>query len=288
MQYEYVEPKSIESAIALLAEKKGAARVMAGGTDLFIQLNKKIKKADYVIDICRIPGLDQIEYDEKTGIKIGAMATIRSIELSPVILQKCPVLSHAAGKIGSVAIRNVGTIGGNLCNASPSAETAPALIGLSATVKINGPGTERMLFIEDFFKGPGKSALSSDEMLTEIQVPVPPPSSKGVYLKHAIRGSIELAIVGAAVVIDFDDEICRDVKIVLGAVAPTPLRATQAEKIIKGKKLDDALIEKCAQAASDESKPITDVRASAEYRKEMVEVLVRKAVKIVGNISSAP
>ena len=271
MQYEYVEPTTIEGAIGLLAESNGAAKIIAGGTDLFLQLAKKVKKAECVVDISRIQGIDYIEYDKRLGLRIGAMAAVRSIELSPVILQKYPILSQAAGKIGSVAIRNVGTIGGNLCNASPSAETAPALIGLSAKVKIVGPDAERVIPLEEFFKGPGQSALSNAEMMTEIQVPVPPPNSRGVYLKHAIRGSIELAIVGVAVVMDFDEEICRDIKIVLGAVAPTPLRATHAEKIIKGNKLDDALIEKCAQAASDESKPITDVRASVEYRKEMVK-----------------
>jgi len=214
------------------------------------------------------------------------LAAVRSIELSPVLLQQYPVLSQAAGKIGSVAIRNVGTIGGNLCNASPSAETAPALIGLSAKVKIMGIDVERVIPLEEFFKGPGQSALSNEEMMTEIQVPVPAPNSKGVYLKHAIRGSIELAIVGVAVVMDFDDEICSDIKIVLGAVAPTPIRAKEAEKIIKGNKLDDALIEKCARIASEESKPISDVRASTEYRKEMVKVLVRKAIKTIGNSGS--
>lgn len=286
MQYEYAEPTTIESAIGLLAESNGTAKIMAGGTDLFLQLAKKVKKTDCVVDISRIQGLDYIQYDKQVGARIGALAAVRSIELSPVLLQQYPVLSQAAGKIGSVAIRNVGTIGGNLCNASPSAETAPALIGLSAKVKIMGIDAERVIPLEEFFKGPGQSALSNEEMMTEIQVPVPSPNSKGVYLKHAIRGSIELAIVGVAVVMDFDDEICSDIKIVLGAVAPTPIRAREAEKIIKGNKLDDALIEKCAKTASDESKPITDVRASAEYRKEMVKVLVRKAIKTIGNSGS--
>ncbi len=286
MQYEYAEPTTIESAIGLLAESNGTAKIMAGGTDLFLQLAKKVKKTDCVVDISRIQGLDYIQYDKQVGARIGALAAVRSIELSPVLLQQYPVLSQAAGKIGSVAIRNVGTIGGNLCNASPSAETAPALIGLSAKVKIMGIDAERVIPLEEFFKGPGQSALSNEEMMTEIQVPVPSPNSKGVYLKHAIRGSIELAIVGVAVVMDFDDEICSDIKIVLGAVAPTPIRAREAEKIIKGNKLDDALIEKCAGTASDESKPITDVRASAEYRKEMVKVLVRKAIKTIGNSGS--
>jgi len=286
MQYEYAEPTTIESAIGLLAESNGTAKIMAGGTDLFLQLAKKVKKTDCVVDISRIQGLDYIEYDKQIGARIGALAAVRSIELSPVLLQQYPVLSQAAGKIGSVAIRNVGTIGGNLCNASPSAETAPALIGLSAKVKIMGIDVERVIPLEEFFKGPGQSALSNEEMMTEIQVPVPAPNSKGVYLKHAIRGSIELAIVGVAVVMDFDDEICSDIKIVLGAVAPTPIRAKEAEKIIKGNKLDDALIEKCARIASEESKPITDVRASTEYRKEMVKVLVRKAIKTIENSGS--
>ena len=278
MRYEYMTPVTIEEAIGLLAEHNGKAKVIAGGTDLFLQVRNKTKKPEYVIDISGIPTLDYIKYDKKQGLSIGALTTIRDVEKSTELLQKYPVLCQAAGRLGSVAIRNVGTIGGNLCNASPSAENAPALIGLSAKIKIAGPNDERVVPIEDFFVGPGQTVLKNDEVMTEIQVPVPAPNTVGVYLKHAIRGSIDLAIVGVAVIAELDGKFCRDIKIVLGAVGPTPMRAQEAEGILKGNKIDNAVIEKCAQAASEESRPITDVRASAEYRKEMVKVVVRNGI----------
>ena len=181
--------------------------------------------------------------------------------------------------MASMAIRNVGTIGGNLCNAAPSADTAPALIGLGARVKILGSEGERIVALEDFFTGPGTTILKTAELLVEIQVPVLAVNTKAVYLKHSMRGAIDLAIVGVAAVIAMDGELCQDARVVLGAVAPTPIRAKQAEEVLRGKRIDDALIEKAAQAASAESRPITDVRSSAEYRREMIKVFTRRAVR---------
>ncbi len=178
-----------------------------------------------------------------------------------------------------MAIRNVGTVGGNLCHASPAADTAPALIALGARVKIVGPAGERTCALEDFFTGPGQTVLQSGEILAEILVPAMPPRTKSVYLKHAVRGAADLAIVGVAVIATLEDERLRSVKIVLGAVAPRPIRARMAEKLLEGKELDESLIEDAAQAASDESRPITDVRASVDYRKEMVKVFTRWALE---------
>jgi carbon-monoxide dehydrogenase medium subunit len=177
-----------------------------------------------------------------------------------------------------MAIRNVATIGGNLCNAAPSADTAPALIGLSAKGKVVGPAGEKLVPLEEFFTGPGCIVCEPGELLVEVQVPVPPPGTKGVYLKHG-RSAIDLATVGVAVIMTLEPGVvCRDVKIVLGAVAPTPMRAKKAEEILRGKKVEPVLIEKSAQVAADEARPITDVRASAEYRKEMVKVYTRRAI----------
>jgi len=186
---------------------------------------------------------------------------------------------------GSVAVRNQGTLGGNLCNAAPSAEMAPSLIGLSAKAKIVGPEGERIVPLEDFFKGPGLTVLKKGELLVEIQVPDPSLGVRGVYLKHSIRGSIDLAIVGVAVIGDFEPKgnTCQDVKIVLGAVAPTPMRARGAEELLRGKKIKNGLIEESAEKASAESRPISDVRASEWYRREMVKVLTRQGLnKIMG------
>ena len=280
MRFDYLEPATIEEAITLLAKYDGKAKVIAGGTDLLVQIRGKAIRPQYVVDIAGISGLDYINYDEKRGLRIGALTTIRALETSPEIHQRYPVISQAASQLGSVAIRNVGTLGGNLCNAAPSAETAPALIGLSARVRIVGSDGERVVPLEEFFTGPGSTVLKQGELLVEIQVPVLLPGTRGVYLKHGIRGTVDLAIVGVAVIIipEAESEVCRDIKIVLGAVASTPVRARNAEEVLRGKKIDEALINQSAQEASEEAHPISDVRASAEYRREMVKVFTRRAI----------
>jgi carbon-monoxide dehydrogenase medium subunit len=202
--------------------------------------------------------------------------------MSPNLRQRYPILAQAAGKLGSVAIRNVATVGGNLCNAMPIADTAQALLALSARVKIAGTGGERIIPLEDFFLGVGKTSLDIGELLVEIQVPPPLPNTRGLYLKHTRRGSIDLAIVNVAVVIilEPEDRICREIKIVLGSVASTPIRARKAEDVMRGKRVDDSLIERAAQAASDEAHPRPgSIRGSVEYKKEMVKVFARQLIQ---------
>jgi carbon-monoxide dehydrogenase medium subunit len=263
----------------LLIKYQGLAKVIAGGTDLLNQIRLKMIKPKYVVDIGYLPGLDYIRYDLEGQLSIGALTTIRSLEMSAEIQRHHPVISQAASLLGSMAIRNVGTIGGNLCHASPSAETAPSLIGLGARVKVIGPLGERAVELENFFTGPGQTVLQTGELMVEIQVPAMPSDAKGVYLKHSTRGTVNPAIVGVAAIVAMDGERCEGIKLVLGAVAPTPIRAKKAEEILKEKEIDDPLIEKAAQAASDVSRPITDVRASADYRKEMVKVFTRYALR---------
>ena len=279
MRFNYLEPRTIKEAVSLLITYEGMAKVIAGGTDLLNQIRLKMIKPDYGVDIGYIPGLDYIKYDSEGQLSIGALATIRSLEMSAELRRHHPVISQAASLIGSMAIRNVGTIGGNLCHASPSSETAPSLIGLGASVKLMGPDGERTVALEKFFTGPGQTVLQKGEFMVEIQVPPMPPNAKGVYLKHSLRGTVNPAIVGVAAIVATDSERCKEIKLVLGAVAPTPIRAKKAEEILRGEEINDALIEKAAQAASDESSPITDVRASADYRKEMVKVFTRYALR---------
>lgn len=283
MRFEYFEPATIEEAVSLLAKYNGRAHVIAGGTDLIVQMRQKAIKSEYLIDITNIPGFDSIDYNEKEGLRIGALTTIHTIEKSAKIHEKYPAISQAASKLSSVAIRNLGTLGGNLCNASPSADMPPALLVLGSKIKIVGPEGERIVALEDFFTGPGSTVLKKGELLVEVQVPVSLPGTRGVYMKHAVRGSIDLAIVGVAVAIVMDpgDGVCQDIKIALGAVAPTPMRARRAEEIVKGRRIEESLIEKSAEAASAESRPISDVRASAEYRNEMVKVFTRRALRQV-------
>jgi carbon-monoxide dehydrogenase medium subunit len=279
MRFNYLEPRTIEEAVSLLIRCQGMAKVIAGGTDLLNQIRLKMIKPEYLVDIGYIPDLDYIKYDSEGWLSIGTLATIRSLEMSAEIQQRHPVISQAASLLGSMAIRNVGTIGGNLCHASPSAETAPALIGLEARVKVVGSDGERTVPLENFFTGPGQTVLQRGELMVEIQVPPMPAGTKGVYLKHSTRGTVNPAIVGVAAIVAMDGKRCKEIKLVLGAVAPTPIRAKKAEEILRGEEIDDTLIEKAAQAASDESSPITDVRASADYRKEMVKVFTRYALR---------
>lgn len=281
MRFDYLEPQTVEEAVSLLAKFNREAKVIAGGTDLLNLIRTKIIRPKYVVDISRIPGLDHVKYDAAGTLSIGTLASIRALEMSVQVKERHSVISQAAGQLGSVAIRNVGTVGGNLCHASPAADTAPALMALGARVKIAGPAGERATALENFFTGPGRTVLERGEILTEIQIPATAPDTKGIYFKHAIRGASDLAIVGVAVVASFDGGRCRNLRIALGAVAPTPMRATGAERLLEGRELDLALIEIAAREAADESRPITDIRGSAEYRREMVKVFVRAAIKSV-------
>jgi carbon-monoxide dehydrogenase medium subunit len=283
MQFEYLRPCTVQEVVSLLKEYGVESKVIAGGTDLVVQIRDGMINPRYVIDIAGISKLKGIKGDLTQGIRIGALTTISDLEKSPVLKDGYSIISQAARQLGSEGIRNVGTIGGNLCNAAPSAEMAPALLVLSAKAKVVSPEGTRVVPLEDFFAGPGKTALKPWELVTEIQVPIPLPNSRGVYLKHSIRGTIELAIVGVAAILTFNLEtgVCLEAKIGLGAVALTPMRARNAEKIILGKILNDELIESCGNVAADEAKPISDIRASKEYRREMVKVFVRQAIKRV-------
>ena len=283
MRFDYLQPSTVDECVGLLAKHGKNAKIIAGGTDLMLKARARMISPEYVIDITGIPSLCQIADDGEGGLRIGAASTVRDVSVSAAVVEKFPLLATAAGLIGSVGIRNVATIGGNVCNASPSAECSPALLCLSATARIVGPKGERVVPLSEFFVGPGVSVLEPEELLVDIHVPASKPGTRGVYLKNSPRGSIDLAIVSVATVGTFaqEDGACKEIRVALGAVAATPIRAENAEKILRGKVLDDSLIASAAQAAADEARPITDVRASAEYRKEMVRVFTQRALRLV-------
>jgi CO/xanthine dehydrogenase FAD-binding subunit len=287
MRFNYLEARTIEEAISLLTQNKGKIKVLAGGTDLLLQIRNKKIRSDYVVDITSIPNLGYIHYDETTGLKIGALTTIRALETSLELINNYPIIPQAARQLGSVAIRNVATVGGNLCNASPSAETAQVLVALSAKAKIFGPSGERTVLLEDFFTGVNTTVLKMGELLIEIQVPVMPLDTKGIYLKHSMRGTIDLAIVNFAVIMTQSTEdptFCKDIRIVMGAVARTPMRARKAEEVMRGKRINEDLIQTVAQVASEEATPRSEsIRGSVEYKKEMVKVFIRR---LIGEIVS--
>ena len=253
-EFEMFFPRAVEEACSLLSKYGEDAELLAGGTDLFVKMKQRRLVSRILINIKRIPGLDQIRYDADEGLWIGALTTIQSIRDSDVISKNFRVLSQAAGVLGTPQIRNLGTLGGNLANASPSAEFAPPLLTLKASVRCVGPGGERMVPMNEFFVAPGKSVLSRGEWIIEVHVPNPAPHARAIYLKHSLR-MMDVSMAGAAVFVLFDGEVCRKVRIALGAVAPTPFRAGMAERALRGKRLcgdsnDRELLEEVGRIAS--------------------------------------
>ncbi|MFC2025497.1 FAD binding domain-containing protein [Chloroflexota bacterium] len=275
----YLSPRTMEEAVSLLLEHKGAARVMAGGTDLLVQLKRGVSPPGYIIDMKGIPEQDTITLDERHGLVIGGLTTIRSIELSPVIKSRFSCLAQSASQLGTLQVRNRATIGGNICNAAPSAETASSLLVLEAKLKLISADGERVVPIESFFLNPGETVLRPHEILTEIRIPNLPPRSGSAYIAGTIRKALDLAIVGVAVATTIDKGVLTEVRIALGSVAPTPIRARKAEALIQGHQLDDERLHEVGLSAAQEASPIDDIRGSAEYRRKMIAVLVEKALR---------
>lgn len=259
----------------LLGNHGKEAKVLAGGTDLLVGMKEKGLSPGYVIDIKGIKGLDGISYDRKEGLRIGTLATMNEVSGSSCVREHYPFLSHAAGEVGSVQVRNRATIGGNLCNAAPSAETAPALLCLDAVLTLAGMKGERSIEIVEFFQGPGMTVLDG-EILTGIRIP--PVTRKGIYIKHSPRIAMDIAVIGAAVAVTLGPGGWEEVRIALGAVASTPIRVHEAEELLKKKGPTKEAIEEAGRIAREAASPIFDVRASAEYRREMVENLVKRAL----------
>ena len=274
----YLTPGSVEEAISLLSQYGEKARLVSGSTDLLMQLKRGEAAPECLIRLGEIRELDFIRYDEAQGLRVGALTTIVEVANSPLIQSKFSLLAQAASMLGTPAIRNQATLGGNLCNAAPSADTAPPLLVLGAKAKMVGKEGEKIVLLEDFFVGPGQTMLGQDHLLTEIQVPNTLAHSGGAYLKQKRRQGADLAVVGVAALVVMEEKILRDVKIGLGAVAPTPIRAKRAEEILKGRRLDQELLEKSGQAAAEEASPIDDIRGSADFRRELLAVVTKRAI----------
>lgn len=263
----------------MISEHGAKSKIISGGTDMLVQIKKKIGLPEFLINIGGIRDLDYIKHDKASGLKIGALTTIGSIAKSSVIQSEFNIVAQAARKLGTPTIRNRATIAGNLCNAAPSADTAPALIVLDAKAKIIGADGEKIILIENLFTGPGETIVNTNQMLVEIQVSNLASQSRWAYLKHTRRQGADLAIAGVAVLLIMERDFVKDIRIALGAVAPTPIRAKNAEELLRGKRLNDKIISECSQVASQESSPISDSRSSAEYRRKLVTVLVNRAIK---------
>ena len=274
------QPTSVQEASRLLKQHGAGGRFLAGGTDLVIAMKEKGLVPKYVVDLKQIAGLSGIRENSDGGISIGALTTMRDVEISPLIKRKYPFLAQSAAEVGSIQIRNRATVGGNMANATPSADVAPALIALNASAKIAGESGERTLPLEEFFRGPGQTVMGADEILTEVTIPKTSARLVGEYIKFSPREMMDLAYVGVAVVYNMgnQDKRCSAVRIVLGAVAPTPIRAKKAEAILEGQTLSEALAQEAGAIAAEEAKPISDVRSSADYRRAMVGAMTKRAI----------
>ena len=276
---EYFEPKSISEALSVLVKHGAEAKVIAGGTDVMVDIKFK-EEPGSLVNIKKLPGMSGIK-ENGGSLRIGALATIRDLETNALVRDKLPVLWEASHQFASLQVRNTATIGGNICRASPSGETLAPLLVLGATGKCAFSDGEKSQPFTSFFQGPGKSVLGAKGLLTAIDVPYPAAGSKSVYLKHAVRGAMDIAMVGVAVLITPDPgkNNMQDVRIGLGAVAPTPIRAPKTEALLRGKPLTAALLKEAAALAASESSPISDQRSSGEYRRWIVEALTRRGLE---------
>jgi len=273
--FEYFEPETIEEATQILSEYGERAQLLAGGVDLVPKFRRRLLVPECVVSLLRIPGLDYIK-SNGDGLKFGPLTSIRSLELSPLIQKDYLALYEAAHHIASVQVKTTGTAVGNLCVATPASDVAVALFALGARLRIAGASSERTIPIEDFFLGVGQTALQPGEMVAEVLVPCPAAGTGQAFLK-LVRNASDIAKINVAVALTMADGKCQDARIALGAVAPTVIRTKKAEEVLKGKAIDEKTIEEVAKVAAGETRTITDIRSTAEYRREMSRVLVKRA-----------
>jgi len=277
--FEHFAPATLKEALALLAKYGDDCKVICGGQSLLILMRQGLVSPKYMVDI---KGLTELSYikEGKDGLKIGATTTHRAIEKSPVIKKKYPVLAEMENRLASIQTRNWGTIGGNICHGDPAGDPASVLIALNATLTVAGAKGTRSIPMEKFSLDYFEVDLKDGELLTEIQIPAPPPRTGAAYYKfNVIESDLATTSVAASVTLGSGDGVCQDVRIALGAAAPTAIRAKKAEKVLKGKKITDALLKEAGEVAATEAEPISDIYASEEYRLELVRVLVPRMTK---------
>lgn len=279
--FEYFAPKTPGEALELIGRLGNKAKVLAGGTDLLIMMKEKLLSPEYLININEIKELKGISYEPGNGAVIGAGTKISEIEFSDIIRGKYYALHQAAGELGSAQVRHMATIGGNSCHASPAAETPPPLVALGATVVISNTAGDRELPLEEFILGNRITALAEGEILTKFILPEPAPNSASRYAYIGHRDAMEIDAVNMAVNIMLEDDglTVKALKLVMGSVSPRPLVSVEVPSLLTGREFNSELVEKAAKAASGEAKPISDIRASAEYRREVVAVLTRRLLK---------
>lgn len=278
--FKYLKPESLTEALEALSEHGWDAKVMAGGQSLILLMREGLIQPEVVISLQKLSDLVGISVDEDAGVvHIGGLTTHRQVELSADIKERFPLLTAAYRNLGNIQVRNFGTLGGNLCHNAPGSDPPPPLITLDAKVQLTGLEGKRELSVEDFGTDYYETALAEDELLTGVTVPVVPPQTGTAYKKYAIR-PMDMAIVGASacVTLDGGGQTCEEVRIALGGVAPTTIRAKSAESIMRGQTLSDELIADAAEAANDDIDPLSDVHASEAYRRQLTPVAIRRVV----------
>lgn len=277
--FEYAAPTTLAEAVKVFAEAKGKARALAGGTDLIDQIRVGRRTPEIVVDLKRIPELNVLTYDQKSGLCVGAAVPLTRVASDANVKRLYPGVAASAGMVGSVQVQNRAALGGNIGNAAPSADTVPCLIALNARVTIAGPRGNRQEPLEKIFAGPGQLTLQQDEFLVDVCVPPPAPRSTSHYVRFTPRAEMDIAVAGVGVnLVLADGAQVQEVGIVLSAVAPRPVRATAAEGTLRGQRLTADLVRRAGEQAVQAASPITDVRGSAEYRRELVKVLTRRAL----------
>src|SRR5215469_16972049 len=256
------------------------ARPICGGTDLLIQMRAGVRQPDFVVDIKRIKEMRELKFNAKSGLRLGAAVACIDVAENPDTQRHYPGLTEAAHLIGSLQIQNRASVGGNLCNGSPAADTTPALIALGARARIAGPGGEREVPVESFCVSPGRTVLKPGELLVDLLIPAPAPHSSDAYLRFIPRNEMDIAVVGVGASVTLDGDKVKAARIGLGAVAATPLLGAKAAEEIIGKKLDDAALDAAGRAASEVCKPFDDMRGTIDFRIHVTGVLTRRALAI--------
>jgi carbon-monoxide dehydrogenase medium subunit len=277
-RFELVQPRSVDDSLKILAERGGQAKVVAGGTDLLPQMKNGQVKPPCVVDLSGVGALRALERADGHGLRIGASVTARELELHPHVRSAYAALAESGALVGSVQVRNLATVGGNLCNAAPSADMAPPLLALDAEAVVASAKGSRRVPLASFFVGVRRTVLAPDELLMELSVAAPGPHSGGHYLRHTPRRELDIAVVGVASQLTLTNGTCSKARIALASVAPTPVRALAAEQALVGQSLTPALIERAAALAVEAASPISDQRGSVEYRRHLVRVLTRRTL----------
>ncbi len=284
-RFEYFEPSHPDELFDLLGRYGDDGRIIAGGQSLLIMIRQGLVDPGVVISLEKISALRHISH-KKNELLLGAMVTQSEICTDDRIRERLPVLSQAASKVGSIHVQNLGTVGGNLCHAEPNGDSAPALLAAGASVQASSSRGDRSILLEDFFRGPFENALAPDEALTHIRVPAPERNGSSIYLKHVLR-AVDRATVSVGLMMQMEEDgRCSDVRIGLGGAAPTPMRAKDAERLLRGEKVTESVIEAAAHEVSKHCDPLSDAHGPAEYKRKIAGLLTKRAICQIAAVDS--